>query len=54
MLAYDCKRCKKITIGGYINEYDEHFCSKKCYKLYCDINGYEVHLEKLKQIKLPF
>ena len=51
MLAYDCKQCKKITIGGYENEYHEHFCSENCYEIYCGINGYEVHKEKLQKIK---
>lgn len=47
MLVYRCKQCKKFTIAGYINEYEEHFCSHKCYKFYCNIHGYEPHLEKL-------
>ena len=51
MLAYDCKQCGRITIGGYVNEFDEHFCSQECYKIYCGIHGYEVHLEKLEKIK---
>ena len=53
MLAYDCKQCGRIVVGGYVNEYDEHFCGKNCYKIYCGIHGYEVHLEKLNEIKLP-
>ena len=53
MLAYDCKHCGRFTIGGYVNEYNEHFCDKICYQLYCGIHGYEVHLEKLKEISLP-
>ena len=51
MLAYECKHCGKIIIGGYENEYNEHFCSKTCYKLYCGIHGYDVCLDKLQKIK---
>ena len=51
MLAYDCKQCKKITIGGYVNEFDEHFCSEKCYKKYCEKNNYVINWNNLKEVK---
>lgn len=51
MFAYNCKQCKKMIVGGYINEFNEHFCNETCYKLYCGIYGYEVHLEKLKKVE---
>ena len=54
MLAYNCEQCKKITVGGYLNEFGEHFCCEKCYKLYCDIHGYTADITKLEKIKLPF
>lgn len=50
MEAYTCKQCGKFIIAGYINEYKEHFCNHNCYKIYCGIHGYEVHLEKLTPI----
>ena len=51
MLAYRCKNCKRIHIWGCENEFNEHFCSGKCYKNYCEKNGYEAHPEMLKFIK---
>ena len=51
MLAYDCIQCGKIIIGPYENEYNQHFCSEKCYEIYCGIHGHEVHKEKLHKIK---
>ena len=51
MLVYNCKHCGKMIIGGYVNEFDEHFCSENCYKIYCAIHGYEVHTEKLHRVR---
>lgn len=53
MLAYKCKQCGRFIILGLINEYGEHFCDERCYKLYCAINSYEVHLEKLQKVQTP-
>ena len=53
MLAYNCKQCKKITVSGYVNELDEHFCSEKCYKTYCEKNGYTINWNNLKKAKTP-
>jgi hypothetical protein len=50
MLAYDCKQCKTISIMGYKNEYNEFFCSVKCYELYCAIHGYDADVSKLQPI----
>lgn len=50
MLADKCKYCKKFIVWGYINEYDEHFCNKSHYQLYCAQHGYEVHNENLKLV----
>ena len=47
MIAYTCEQCRKFTLAGYINEYREHFCSYRCYEIYCGIHGYEPHLENL-------
>lgn len=52
LVVYECKQCGQVTITGYINEYDEHFCSKTCYKNYCRDHNYMTNLEKLKEIKL--
>ena len=49
--VYHCKQCKKITVNGYINEFEEHFCSKKCYENYCVNNGYEVCLNNIKPVE---
>ena len=48
MLAYECKNCKQFHISGYVNEYNEHFCSKECYLeyrylKYREKNGYTTH-----------
>ena len=51
MFAYDCKNCKQFTILGYVNELGEHFCSKECYKEYCEKNNYKPNLDKLIEIK---
>lgn len=53
MLAYNCKQCKQFTVAGYINELNEHFCSEKCYKSYCEINGYNLNWNNLKRVKSP-
>lgn len=52
MIMYNCKHCGKFTMYGYVNEFQERFCDYRCYKLYCGINGYEVHLEKLTPIEI--
>lgn len=52
MLAHKCKQCRCITTKGYINEFDEHFCRESCYKKYCNIHNYEIHLERLKEVVL--
>lgn len=54
MLAYDCKFCKKIIFSGYRNEFGEFFCNENCYKIYCGIHGYEVHLERLEKFANKF
>ena len=51
MLAYVCKNCGQVTVLGYVNEYNEHFCTKECYKRYCEKHGYDLNLDKLAQIK---
>lgn len=48
MLVYDCKQCGCPHVFGFVNEFDEHFCSIKCYEIYCGIHGYEVHKEYLR------
>ena len=49
MIVYHkCKQCNDLVTKGFINEYNEIFCRKACYEIYCGINGYEIHLEKLK------
>ncbi|MDE6946269.1 MAG: hypothetical protein K2P14_03680 [Anaeroplasmataceae bacterium] len=53
MLAYNCKNCKKVTILGYRNEFNEHFCDERCYLEYCEKHHYMPHLDRLKQIKNP-
>ena len=51
MLAYGCKKCGQIFIfGGYKNEFEEYFCSKECYKKYCENNNYISDFKKLKRI----
>lgn len=54
MVAFECKQCKTIFVGGYVNEYEEHFCTEKCYKNYCNINNFPISMDKLTKIKLPF
>ena len=54
MLAYDCKFCKKMIFSGYRNEFGEFFCDENCYKIYCGIHGYEVHLECLEKFANKF
>lgn len=49
MLVYNCKFCNKMIYSGYKNEFGEFFCNENCYKIYCRINGHEVHLEKLNR-----
>lgn len=51
MLVYECEQCGQLTIGGFVNEYGEHFCREKCYQDYCDMYDYEAHPEKLEQVK---
>lgn len=50
MLVYECENCKKWTIGGFSNEFEEHFCNEKCYKEYCEKNNYSIHLDRLRKI----
>lgn len=54
MLAYTCKHCKRITVLGYVNEYNEHFCNETCYRLYCATHGYEADINKLRPINNIF
>lgn len=51
MLAYDCENCKQITVLGYVNEFNEHFCDERCYLEYCEKNHFEPHLDKLQLVK---
>lgn len=51
MLAYDCKNCKQITVLGYVNEFNEHFCDKRCYLEYCEKNHFEPYLDRLQLVK---
>lgn len=53
MLAYMCKHCGQFTILGYVNEFEEHFCTKECYEKFCENNHYAIHLDRLKEILLP-
>ena len=48
MLVYQCENCGVLTIGGYVNEFNQHFCKEKCYEEYCKKNNYEIHLNKLR------
>lgn len=48
MLAYMCRHCGQFTICGIRNEFNEHFCTKKCYIDYCDKFHYAVHLDRLE------
>lgn len=50
MLVHQCKYCKKFTIHGYENEFNECFCDKSHYQLYCAQHGYEAHDENLKPV----
>lgn len=50
LLADKCKYCGRLTVWGYINEFNERFCNKSHYQLYCAVNGYEVHNENLKPV----
>ena len=54
MLAYMCENCKKITLWGCVNEFEQHFCNEECYKKYCKKYNYEPHLDKLYRIKTIF
>lgn len=47
MVAYVCRNCKEFTILGFVNEYNEHFCTKECYEAYCKKHEYGVHWDKL-------
>jgi len=48
--GYNCKQCKKITVDGYINEFNEHFCCEKCYKNYCEAHNYTINWNNLKKM----
>lgn len=50
MIAYVCKYCGKFTVFGYVNKYDEHFCSEKCYKKYCEFNNYNYDNKDISEI----
>lgn len=49
MLAYMCKNCGKFTFKGLVNEFEEHFCNKRCYEKYCEKQQYTINLDKLKK-----
>ena len=51
MLAYDCENCKKIYFGGFVNEFNQHFCSKRCYIKYCQKHNYKPNLNNLQKLK---
>lgn len=51
MLAYMCKYCGQFTVLGYVNNYDEHFCSQECYEKYCNKNGYTYDPNDIKIVK---
>lgn len=50
MLTYMCKNCGRFTITPLTNEFNEYFCSKECYKKYCEKYNYTIHLNKLKKV----
>ena len=47
MIAYMCKNCGKFTIAGYINEFNEHFCTETCYKTYCKNHKHEPNMKHI-------
>lgn len=51
MLAYMCKNCRQFTTLGYVNKFNEHFCSQECYKKYCEKNNYEYNPEDIKLVE---
>ena len=51
MLAYDCENCKKIYFGGFVNEFNQHFCSEKCYIKYCQKYNYKPNSNNLQKLK---
>lgn len=50
MLAYKCRNCGKFTINPLVNEFNEHFCNKNCYKNFCERKHYAIHLDRLKEV----
>ena len=50
MLAYKCRNCGKFTINPLVNEFNEHFCDKNCYKIFCKRKHYAIHLDRLKEV----
>ena len=49
ILADKCKQCGQFTFLGYINEYNERFCTKECYAKYCKKQGQDyADLNKLQ------
>jgi hypothetical protein len=53
MLAYPCKYCKRFTVLGYVNKYDEHFCTEACYQKYCNDHNYNYNPEDIWEIDNP-
>lgn len=52
MLVYQCKNCGQLTIGGMINEFEEHFCKEQCYIEYCKKHNYNIHPENLSLVNM--
>lgn len=50
MLAFTCENCRRFSIKGYKNEYEEYFCSITCYEKYCEKNGFKSQLSNLKEV----
>jgi hypothetical protein len=53
LLAHMCKYCGQFTLLGYVNDYDEHFCSQECYEKYCNKNDYTYSPKDIRIIRNP-
>lgn len=47
MLMYACKYCNQFFMKGYVNGFNEYFCSARCYEKYCKVYGYEFFSEHI-------
>jgi len=51
MVVCQCKGCGKMSTVIYVNEFDEEFCSKRCYSVWCNKCGSEPHYEHLRRVE---